>query len=113
MVIKLERAVNMRGVSVKKFYLTDWPNYSKSRSAAGLLVLAHKPAEPDHFGREDRHQSCLDALLGHRPHPPRRACETKFYAIAGGESMRVELWLQIVAWSSHPGFASSAVVGKR
>jgi hypothetical protein len=38
--------------------------------------------------------------------------EAKFYAGDKGESMSVELWLQVMAGSSRPGFASSVMVGK-
>ena len=54
----------------------------------------------------------LNALLGHGPLPRRRAYEVKFYPGEEGESMRVELWLLVIAGSSHSGFASSALVGK-
>ncbi len=43
---------------------------------------------------------------------PRRALSVKFYAMPVGESMRAELWLQVMAGSSRLGFASSAKVGK-
>ena len=41
------------------------------------------------------------------PTPPRRAVRLKVYVFEEGESMRAELWLQVMAGSSHPGFAPS------
>ncbi len=38
--------------------------------------------------------------------------EAKFYAGEEGESMRVEIWLSVIAGSSRLGIASSASVGK-
>ncbi len=41
------------------------------------------------------------------------ASGAKFYVGEEGESMTFEFWLSVVAGSSHPGIASSAMVGKR
>ena len=78
-----------------------------------LLVLAHQPAVGDHVGRQYRCKTPLDALFRHEWFPPRRALGAKFYSGEEGESMRAELWLSVMAGSSHQGFASSASVGKR
>ncbi len=43
----------------------------------------------------------------------RRALEAKFYAVVENESTRVNLWLSVMAGSSHPGFVSSASAGLR
>ena len=67
----------------------------------------------DDVGSNDGGKAPFCALPGHRSLPPRRALGAKFYAGGEGESKRLELWLLVVAGSSHPGLASSALVGKQ
>ena len=43
---------------------------------------------------------------------PRRALEAKFYAGSGGESMRAELWLWVVAGATPTRLTLTALVGK-